>query len=600
MATTAVPRAAGFSRNLLSGVGSRLAATFLLVVLLVTIPLTVWLYQYAHGQVEERTQRVIASLLEHDHGLLQSSVANHEHWQLFRLTRSLAAPEYMASVAVLDENGNLLAHSDPSVYGVYAPYTPPPHESAERVPIRGMRGIIGELVLVWNHEAMSASFAPVRRAILLVTGTFALLACLFGVGVALLWRNRLLRILARAGDQQGMAFQYAGMTVGTGTGRGDPPEHGDELDALEHELCQAFDQLRLSQWILNSVQEYVLLVDSDGNIRHVNRKVEDLCRGKDCPHDWRLGDLCADPDCVDLTMHLRDRDQGTLETRVTICEYQFPALVSFRRSDDMTVFTITDLTEYHLLKERVERLRALSTLGEMSTEFSHEIKNDIAPVKLLCQTAELPEEDRRVMLRSINRIDELVSDFMAFVRGEEQTASVLSLREAIRDCCGKLGGIAEAKGVTVNVTAPDMQVEIPSGAFRMVAANLVRNAIQATGPGGRVWVEAQVASDGATELTVADDGAGIPPRIKDRLFEPFVTAREGGTGLGLALAYRHMIQAAGSIDHAPRQGGGTVFTARWPRRQPYGERDAGSRGSPWPPVTAPADGDQPAPTGPRN
>jgi signal transduction histidine kinase len=565
--TSGAPQTGRFHRNPFSGIGVRLAATFLLVVLMVTIPLTIWLYQYAHDLIEERTQAVVASLLEHDHGLVAASVATHDYWQLFRLARSLAGPDYIASAAVLDEYGNLLAHSDPAVYGVYAPYSPPPDASAEYIPIMGLRGMIGELVLVWNHEAMSASFAPVRRAIVVVTGAFALLACLLGVAVALLWRSRLLRILGRAGAHQGMALHFAGSGGSPGGGQGNLSVRGDELDMLEHELIQAFDQLRLSEWILNSVQEYVLLIDSHGYIRHVNRQVEALwacggCRGQ------HIRELCAGSDYAELARQLEERDSGTLETPLVICKYRFPALISFRRSDDMTVVTITDLTEYQDLKERVAKLRALSTLGEMSSELSHEIKNDIAPIKLLCQTASLPDEDKRVMLRSINRIDELVNDFMDFVRGDEQEVAVLSLREALKDCYGKFGNMAEEEGITLSVSTADMPVEIPPGGFRMVVANLVRNAIQMVPPGGRVWVEARVAPDGATELVVSDNGPGVAPHIRDRLFEPFVTGREGGTGLGLALVYRHMIQMGGSIDHAPREGGGTVFTVRWPPRVP--------------------------------
>jgi signal transduction histidine kinase len=543
----------------------RLAATFFLVVLMVTIPLTIWLYQYAHGLIEERTQAVVASLLEHDHGLVASSVATHDYWQLFRLARSLAGPDYIASAAVLDEYGNLLAHSDPAAYGVYAPYNPPPDASAEYIPIMGLRGMVGELVLVWNHAAMTASFAPVRSAIIVVTGVFALLACLLGVAVALLWRSRLLRILGRAGAHQGMVFHFAGSGGSPAGGQGDLLVHGDELDVLEHELIQAFDQLRLSEWVLNSVQEYVLLIDSQGYIRHVNRKVEALRECGRC-RDQHISELCAGSDYPELARQLEERDSGTLETSLVICKYRFPALISFRRSDDMTVVTITDLTEYQRLKERVAKLRALSTLGEMSSELSHEIKNDIAPVKLLCQAADLSDDDRRVMLRSINRIDQLVNDFMDFVRGEEQEVTVLSLRKALKDCYGKFANMAEAEGITLSISATDTPVEVSPGGFRMVVANLVRNAIQAAPPGGRVWVEARVTPDGTIELVVSDNGPGVAPHIRERLFEPFVTGREGGTGLGLALVYRHILQVGGSIDHAPREGGGTVFTVRWPPR----------------------------------
>lgn len=561
MTTGTGTRSVGFRQNPFTSVGFRLGAAFLLVVMLVTVPLTVWLYHYAHGVVEERAQRAVTSLLEHDHGVLQSSVANHDYWQLFRLTRSLASPDYIVSAAVVDDNGRLLAHSEPSSYSSGASFVPPPNAGVERIPIRGMRGVIGELIIEWNHDALSTGFAPVRRAILLVTGAFAVLAGALGVGAALLWRNRLLRILGRAGS--GPTRTLGLSSAGNGVGQIANTGAGDELDALEHRLVQALAELRVSQWILDSVQEYVLLVDAGGSIHHINRAVDEICTCGSCFLGRNLVDVILPRDRAGLSRALAEKTSGTLETEVVTCTSRFPALISFRHAEDMAAVTITDLTEYHRLKSRVEKLRALSILGEMSTELTHEVKNDMAPVRLLCQTAPLPEEDRRVILRSLDRINELVDDFMAFVRGEEQPTRVLSLRTMLHECCGKLSGQARMKDVTLDVDAPDAQVELPPGGFRMVVTNLVRNAIQAAPSGGHVWVEAGLAPDGAVSLSVADDGPGISPQIADRLFEPFVTSREGGTGLGLALAYRHVTQAGGSIGHAPRPAGGTVFTVRW-------------------------------------
>src|SRR5690554_2359512 len=104
-------------RGLFTGVGARLAASFFAVALLVLIPSLIWFYYYAQDLTERRIQDLLRSVLVHDYSLLNHSIETRDHWQLYRLVRSMARPAHVISVAVVDAKGNLLAHSDPAYYG---------------------------------------------------------------------------------------------------------------------------------------------------------------------------------------------------------------------------------------------------------------------------------------------------------------------------------------------------------------------------------------------------------------------------------------------------------------------------------------------------
>jgi signal transduction histidine kinase len=95
----------------------------------------------------------------------------------------------------------------------------------------------------------------------------------------------------------------------------------------------------------------------------------------------------------------------------------------------------------------------------------------------------------------------------------------------------------------------------PSG-VRQVLDNLIRNAVEHAPPGSRVEV---VLTSGAVEIL--DAGPGLPDAVRARLYQPFVTGRPGGTGLGLVIAQRIAAAGGGRIEHRDREGGGTV--ARW-------------------------------------
>lgn len=116
------------------------------------------------------------------------------------------------------------------------------------------------------------------------------------------------------------------------------------------------------------------------------------------------------------------------------------------------------------------------------------------------------------------------------------------------------------------------KVRVDAEHVRQILLNLVRNAMEATGPGGRIEVEVErvqkkgVAADleDWMELRVSDDGPGIAPEILPRLFVPFVTTKANGSGLGLAISQRLANTASGRIDVRSELGRGSTFVVSYP------------------------------------
>ena len=94
--------------------------------------------------------------------------------------------------------------------------------------------------------------------------------------------------------------------------------------------------------------------------------------------------------------------------------------------------------------------------------------------------------------------------------------------------------------------------------------NLMLNSLDAIGRGGELAVRIEPANRGEAVVTVADSGSGIPPAVRERLFEPFVSTKESGTGLGLTICRRIVEDHAGRIEAADKASGGAVFTVRLP------------------------------------
>ncbi len=99
--------------------------------------------------------------------------------------------------------------------------------------------------------------------------------------------------------------------------------------------------------------------------------------------------------------------------------------------------------------------------------------------------------------------------------------------------------------------------------LRQVLANLVENAVHAASPAGEVWIRAACA-ERAVSIEIEDTGPGVDPGTRPRLFEPLVTTKEHGVGLGLALVKRIVERHGGTVEYSDRPGGGARFTVRLP------------------------------------
>lgn len=220
-------------------------------------------------------------------------------------------------------------------------------------------------------------------------------------------------------------------------------------------------------------------------------------------------------------------------------------------------------------QERLVRSERLASVGRLAAGLAHEIGNPIAALigfqDLLLAGGLGPEEERdflQRMRRETERINRILRDLLQFARpGGVETARGLDpgdVKQAADDTLALLSPQRIAKQVQIVLdVAPDLPlVALSREQLTQVFLNLLLNAADASGPGGRVYLEARISPRGV-RCIVEDTGPGVPLSIRDRLFEPFVTTKEVGKGTGLGLAVcRGLVEAAGgsiALDsaHAP-------------------------------------------------
>ena len=223
------------------------------------------------------------------------------------------------------------------------------------------------------------------------------------------------------------------------------------------------------------------------------------------------------------------------------------------------------------LAAQQERSERLATFGQLVGFIGHELRNPLGVIESSLYIIKNRASGDARVAKHIVRIGEqlgIANDIIAALLGMIRDKPLLRERVQLGALVdGVLAALAVPAGVTVRLTG---LAELPAldgdaTQLRQVLRNLLENALHAVGKAGDVSVQAR-ATGGAVELAVADSGPGVEPAIRERLFEPLISARQGGIGLGLSLVKRIVERHGGSIAYAPPAEGGARFVIRLPPR----------------------------------
>ncbi len=238
-----------------------------------------------------------------------------------------------------------------------------------------------------------------------------------------------------------------------------------------------------------------------------------------------------------------------------------------------TVSSGEDITERRNAERRLRAQESLAKVGQLAAIVAHEVRNPLAGIRGAIQilSKRMPEgEDRQVMDRIVERVDTLnalTEDLLVFARPHAPEFAPTRL-ETILGVAGRLfAGHADLAGVSVEITGPDVMLAADEKMLQDVFLNLFLNAAQAMKGEGTIRVAVRPGT-GTVEVDVEDDGPGIPPDARERLFEPFFTTRHRGTGLGLPIVKRDVEAHGGEVTIICPDEGGTRVTLALPIVKP--------------------------------
>ncbi len=366
-------------------------------------------------------------------------------------------------------------------------------------------------------------------------------------------------------------------------------QHAERLEREILEVRLAISEARYRE-IVEAAEALIAVMDAAGQVELLNRRCEELCgvgRDRAVGRSW-----------LELFVGEEQRDEVRARFRAVLGGRRaapFEA-VSPQRPDRRVRWHLTtlsdaggaalcavglDVTEEHDLALRTRRAERLAGLGTLAAGLAHEIRNplnaaalqlDVLRRRLARPDVEGARETSEVVGGEIHRLALLVDEFLQFARPQPLRLAERGLRATLAEVVALLAPELEAQDVRLEVEdGPEVEAEIDAERIKQVLHNLLRNAVEAAGPSGRVQVRVR-RKDSGSLVEVEDDGPGLPPD-RTQIFEPFYTTKPGGTGLGLAIVHRIVTDHGGTVD-CESVPGRTRFTVFLPRTSRAGSAAA--------------------------
>jgi PAS domain S-box-containing protein len=238
-----------------------------------------------------------------------------------------------------------------------------------------------------------------------------------------------------------------------------------------------------------------------------------------------------------------------------------------------SLVTLRDASSRARLEDQLDLTTKLAALGKLTSGVAHEVKNPLNAMVLQLELikSKLENEGERVkphldtLSAEIRRLDRVVKTFLDFTRPVELRRGPVNLEDMVREVFTLAEPQASQNKVRL-VIQPDgalPNLTLDHDLMKQALLNLVLNGCQAMSAGGELRVTPRLHPD-HIELEIADQGSGIPPEVRPRLFSLFFTTKPGGTGVGLAMAYRIVQLHNGTIDFTSEINRGTTFRISLP------------------------------------
>lgn len=338
---------------------------------------------------------------------------------------------------------------------------------------------------------------------------------------------------------------------------------------------------------LRSIGECVVIADKEGRVSFVNESFE---RVVGYSSEEMLGSeisaLASDSSPVNMKAEVLEKTlklgewQGELlfrnKDKKEFPVYLFTSLIRDEDNNPLALAVVfRDISEHKRLQMELLQSEKMASIGQFAAGVAHEIRNPLSVIgsSIYYLNDVLPGGDKnvkehlKIIQEEISRCQRIINQLLVFSRKAKSEAEECDLNSLIDDTLSLVGTELRANNISVvKDLSPIPTLRLNKDDIKQVLLNLILNARDAMPKGGTLTIITRASSDGRVDLVVSDTGCGIPSKELERIFLPFYTTKEtgSGTGLGLYSVHSAVKRARGSVCVDSKEGRGSTFTITLP------------------------------------
>ncbi|MCD6121115.1 MAG: PAS domain-containing protein [Spirochaetales bacterium] len=357
-----------------------------------------------------------------------------------------------------------------------------------------------------------------------------------------------------------------------------------DKEQIKDILCRISNENELLEMVLNSMTDGVIVTDRQYHVLLYNKSIARmLLINLDETSEEKIWEIIDDREIAaffreKLTNQEKVIDKEfTLEERINrVISVSIMPLVRDKRVQGNLIH-IEDVTEKRSKEARLRRAENLAALTTLAAGVAHEIKNPLGSIGIHIQLiqkemrnkkmvkTEMVKEYLGVITEEVDRLNRIVVDFLFAVRPMDTNLEEKNINQVVKEIFNFVQYELKESGVDLKIKLGEElpRIKIDEKYIKQAILNLVKNSLYAMPNGGLLTVETK-RSGGNVVLKISDTGSGIPDELMDKIFEPYFTTKDFGTGLGLTLVYKIVKEHLGEIAVNSKEGEGTTFTISFP------------------------------------
>lgn len=340
----------------------------------------------------------------------------------------------------------------------------------------------------------------------------------------------------------------------------------------------------LLEMVMESMSDGVVVTDREDNILMVNKSAERM-------FPFSTDDLIEKPlDQAIGDKEIREFLKENLHGLDRILDQEFTLGDGYSRTLSLSIMPlvrqgwitgnvihIEDITEKRAKEARLRRAESLAALTTLTAGVAHEIKNPLGSIGIHLELMKKEMSGKKqietqkvlenllIIKEEVDRLNRIVMDFLFTVRPMNAELSYDELNRVVRELLDFMKFELSEAGITVDtdLTKTGPQILMDERYMKQAVLNILKNAISAMPDGGRLRVQT-VQKGNELLLKISDTGGGIPDEHMDKIFEPYFTTKDFGSGLGLTLVYKILKEHMGDIEINSKVGEGTSITLSFP------------------------------------